>query len=412
MSQRTSVIAAVPLNERAGLFERAQCGGNAAVSTRKQPRLRVIPRSAAALSFLLVAAGIAAPAAVLATDVAPERGGVKTGPASAVRDPAVDKKTETPDQIATSGKCSGKCVDENGRPIAEARVRVFFVDFNHCVDFHSPPVQRQLQDVRTDSYGKFSIARVDVKQLKFATVVLVVQSPGKATAFQPTWQNTPMAASYEFKLNGAGRLRGRVTDVHRKPVAGAVVNTVGIFLIEPVPGIACAVTDADGRFEIDDVAKLNFAPNQIQPGLVSWPGGWVRHRDYARQLFMRSLKCDTVNITLQRRADVAGKVVSAKTRKPVAKALVEFRGIEPEFSDDWWTRATTDAQGKYHLEILPPGRYNVTVMVPLRGTRAAAPVKLKVGKNVHNVRIDERPLVNVERGPEAQGGAGAGGGVF
>ena len=401
MSRRTSVLGV------ARVIEREHCCDDPVVASAEPPDLRVIPRGITGLTLMLVAAVIIAGTAVLASRVAAgEKPRVNAGVTGAVTDPAVEKKTNAPDQATISGAC----VDENGKPIADARVRLFFVDFNHAVDFHAPPSQRQLQDVRTDNYGKFSLARADAK-LKHAMLLVVAQLPGKATAFQIFGQgNKAMDAPLELKLLSAGTLRGRVTDIHRKPVAGAVVSTWGVgVLIDPVPGICCAVTDADGRYEINDIAQWKWNRAQVQPGAerMLWPAGWVRHRDYARQPLLRRLVSDTADITLQRRADVAGKVVWAKTGKPAAKTMLEFSSSEPPIVGDWWTRTTTDAQGRYRLEILPPGRYNVSVLHP-RGPRSATPAKLKVGKNTHNLRIKERS--EAQPVPAAQGGAG--GGIF
>ncbi len=293
--------------------------------------------------------------------------------------PAAEKQADAP-RITISGTC----LDESQKPIAGARLRLFLVDYSKAVDFAAPGSQEQLQDLRTDSRGRFRFAAVG-RELdnKYAHLIVVAQSPRKATV---SWRIGPEATSdvaRELKMLVAATLKGRVTDADGKPVAGAVVGP-GCGLPEPVPGIGSAVTDADGKYQIADLRPWDATKQKPQPAgegrywITGGCNGTVLHPDYARQTFLYTRIPSTIDVTLQRRAAVAGQVVLAESGEPAANVRLEFSN--DVIGPDWWTRATTDAQGHFRLNTLPPGQYKLTARLDGRPVHEV-PVELKVGKN-------------------------------
>ena len=93
--------------------------------------------------------------------------------------PAVEKA----DDAGARGTIFGTCVDENKKPLAGARVRLFKVVFpvgvGHVDSFTATPIG----DMRTDNEGNFRFADVDVSQVgdRRAIVGVAAQMPARAS---------------------------------------------------------------------------------------------------------------------------------------------------------------------------------------------------------------------------------------
>ena len=78
----------------------------------------------------------------------------------------------------------------------------------------------------------------------------------------------------ELMLPKAARLHGRILDEDHNPVAGATV--IGPeSLVCPVPGINCAVSDPEGRYEIDDFLPFSIDDLTIMPQLMPFSVEYV-----------------------------------------------------------------------------------------------------------------------------------------
>ena len=92
-------------------------------------------------------------------------------------------------------------------------------------------------------------------------------------------------------------IRGRITNSQGQPVAGATVWGGNIAQIaKPIPGIVCAVTDADGRYEITDMSPADI--DDLPPMAMPF-GRWqmesfiltADHPDYAPGKWARAPLC-------------------------------------------------------------------------------------------------------------------------
>jgi beta-lactamase regulating signal transducer with metallopeptidase domain len=343
--------------------------------------------------WLLIAAGtlLLLPGAGLTWSVHP---GAAAEPAKAAQ-----RSNDAPAEKMT---ISGKCVDENGKPVPLAQVRLFLLD---SYDLYHV-AQLDLDVVQTDAEGKYVFSGVDLGLLRahglpqefHATLFVVAQSPGKATAGH-SWTGLAQgrdATIEDLTLATAFfALQGRMTDVDGKPVAGAIVSSG--WLPDPIPGIGAAVTDADGHYIIPDLRAFDF-DNQPQQRLKNPFGGKatpptfeVRHPDFGRQRFEYRRVPSTVNATVQRAAVVEGQIRFAENGKPAIGVRVEFSNdkIYPEY----WTRAKTDDQGRYRLVELPPGNYQLSTKLAGYANLSRQDMRLNAGLNTLDLKISKGGVI-------------------
>ncbi|HUY90133.1 MAG TPA: carboxypeptidase regulatory-like domain-containing protein [Pirellulales bacterium] len=327
---------------------------------------------------------------------------------------------------------SGICLDEHQKPLAGAHVRVFrtersdqvhlrptgrlkfvqsfladvkpgegFSSPNYASSMESPESQRLLAQTRTDDGGKFQFAGLAADEAwkqQRAVVLVVAQSPGKGTQCERAMivrrtDELPFVESMQFTLPAAVSLRGQVVDSEGKPVAGAVVSCPdACALAKPLPGIMCAVTDADGRFEIADLPPFdvaNLPPEVSDFGMFARASAAVgiEHPDYAQQVAEYERLPAVVEATLQRPAALAGQIVDEESGQPAEKATVHWTH-EHGFSGS----TLTDQDGRYAATGLPPGKYTLRTW---RADRldATREVELHSGANFADLRLESGAFI-------------------
>lgn len=297
---------------------------------------------------------------------------------------------QPPDKITISGTC----VDENKKPLANARVRLFFIDY-YFVNM-SQMSQRQIGDVAVDGNGRFRLSDVDLRRVRdrHAFLKVVAQSPGKATAIRH-FHEQDRGQACDFTLSPSATMQGQITDAEGRPVAGAIVST-GL-LTEPVIGIGAAATDAAGNYEISDLWPFDLADQKPQPaghGMFTMLGNaraHIHHADYARQPFEYSKVPSVVDATVHRVAVVEGQIVLGDNGQPAV-------GVQVEFSNDlvgvdYWTRTYADDHGRYKLATLPPGKYRLSAKLKGRPNLFRLDVPLHAGENTLDLRMEKGATV-------------------
>jgi hypothetical protein len=274
-------------------------------------------------------------------------------------------------------------------------VRLFFIDY-----YQDDKSQRQIGDVPVDDNGRFWLPDVEIRQVRdrHAALVLVVQSPGKATATS-RWIDHEQARgqTFDFTLSPSATMQGRITDAEGRPISGAIVST-GCNLMKPVPGICAAVTDAAGRYEISDLRPFDLVNQKPQPagnGTFTMFGesrAQVQHPDYARLPFEYTKIPSTVDATIHRIAEVGGQIVLGDNGQPANGAQLEF--YNDLVSADYWTRTVTDDNGRYKMATLPPGKYRLTAKVNGRPNLFCLNVPLHAGKNTLDLRMEKGGKIN------------------
>jgi hypothetical protein len=159
----------------------------------------------------------------------------------------------------------------------------------------------------------------------------------------------------------AESLRGRITNAEGKPVADAIVYWAEINpLPKPVPGIYCAKTDADGRYDINDLYATDLAEAasaQVTPFGAMQTESMVlsvEHPDYAPGVIEFTKIPSEHDLVLHRPATIRGQVTDYDG-KPAERAYVSWTHETGLAAGDW-----TDGHGMYSLSRLVPGKYTIT----------------------------------------------------
>ena len=272
----------------------------------------------------------------------------------------------------------------------------------------SPESQRLRAQTQADENGKFHFADLAADEAwteQRAVVLVVVQAPGKGTQCERAMiarraDVSPFVDEMQFTLPAAVSLRGRVVDSDGKPVADAVISCPdACALARPLPGIMCAVTDADGRYEIADLPPFdvdNLPPQVLDFGTfarISAAVG-IEHADYAPQVAEYERLPAMVDATLQRPATLTGQILDEESGQPAAMSTVRWTH-ERGFSD----ATLTDQDGRYAATGLPPGKYALRAWrsdrldfsreVELHSGPNSADLRLQSGAFIQGIVIDE-----------------------
>jgi protocatechuate 3,4-dioxygenase beta subunit len=336
------------------------------------------------------------------------------GLAAGLSRPAPAEQVQETDtrQVPSTTTISGSCLDENKRPLPNARVRLFLIDF-----YSEEKSQRQLQEVQTDDQGKFRLTDVDIQQVRDqrAALEVVAQSPGRATVTSRWLGHKQASKTFDnLTLPPAATMKGRIVNAEGRPVVGAIVSTA-TGLPMAVEGICAAVTDADGNYAITDLRPFDVANHKPHPTgdggfmMITACNGKVEHPDYARQPFRYTKIPSTIDVTVHKSAVVHGQIVLAEKDEPASGARLEF--WNDTVASDYWTRTTTDAGGNYRLANLPPGKYRMSVRVQGRPNLFRHDVELTSGDNALDLKLEKGAtiigqVIDVTTGKPVQLGKG------
>lgn len=141
------------------------------------------------------------------------------------------------------------------------------------------------------------------------------------------------------RLNRPGSVSGTVTDEKGGPVAGARVSAS--WGMKPF-----AVTAADGTFRL-----TGLAPGTAFLNIRA--AGFARHQQPAAEVTAGG-ETRGVSITLRPGGSIAGRVMHRESGKPLAHVQVSVSG--PAYDS-----ARTDAAGRFRIDYLAPGAYQVNV---------------------------------------------------
>ncbi len=250
--------------------------------------------------------------------------------------------------IDLAAAVSGYVIDENGKPLAGARVRTVSLTTTEVTNVRlmsSAPEPVALATAETNDQGAF---RIDAK--REPVVSLLIDLPGYAPVADVVADGQDAGA---FLLRTAPLKKGRIT-ANGKPVAGATVIINSTFL---------ARTDEAGQYSV---------PN---------PTGWaysivVMHPDFAIGTVTRMREtAPPLDITLDKGSTVRGRVVDPAGR-PIAKATV-YGGP--------WPLATSGEDGSFTIAHLSPSVKSLTARAGTRigsAKRDAETIVLRPGATV------------------------------
>ncbi len=193
----------------------------------------------------------------------------------------------------------GRVTGPNGEPLAHARVALFSI--------HSWSPASQTVAGADGAYRLFlpqNLLQGDER------LMLIASAPGLADQARPL---ADPKAEYDFRLQPGRVLKGRVVGRDGKPIASAAVY---VFADQkkraPHAYARSYVTKADGRFRFDNAPDGEFVV-------------WVSHGTLGSAEKRGVRSGQNVTIRLLGSARVAGRVVDARTGKPLSVVMVSYR---------------------------------------------------------------------------------------
>jgi len=208
---------------------------------------------------------------------------------------------------------SGRVTDEQGRPVAGAKVAY---DFDRRSDYPS---------TTTDADGRFSLPAQPQK------TTLFVQAPGKA----PVMREVTPPADVQIKLAAAHSFSGRAVDTAGHPIPGVTIY-VSRWQNERLLGLISATTGADGHFSFDG------------PDFPMGIDAFVR--DYMRLSNYRLSPDEAATLVFHHPLKFTGAVTDAETGQPIASFTVS-RGYGAQRSSVFWDplRPVQASNGQYEI---------------------------------------------------------------
>lgn len=294
----------------------------------------------------------------------------------------------------------GKCVDDDGHPVANARVRVL-EDGMRIRTFSGPgsdPVS-VIAEGKTDADGQFVFNDVEASgpspffQLR-KMLYLAAIADGRASAVQPLSGdgNEFGVGSPEdpFILSSDRQnVSGIVTDTAGRPVAGAHVF-MGTLFGNAMPGIWSSITDQEGRYTIDDLERWKKTVREgIDPdgdhftmtetNTAAWLNSQVQvqHPDFASTSEPTVTVPNNINVRLIPAAIIQGCVFDQVTGQPAALLVVNAKGIV----HDGFVLTMTDSEGRYRLH-LRQDHYNIWVEADDRIATVLKAIEAAPGKTL------------------------------
>jgi hypothetical protein len=243
---------------------------------------------------------------------------------------AAHPRAKTPSPKESDDRITGRVVDVDGKPIADARVLDVPTSVTEAFDFDD--VGREglaVSDAVTDGVGRFTVAA----RGENPTHAIVARAPSGAIGYAigvPVGRSGGSGDELIIVIDGGGAMRGTVTDRDGKPVSQATVRVDGV--VDALHVRYEATTGLDGAYRIDglpaapragayettafralvEVRAEGFAPLlQSTAPYATATGDVVEH-----------------NYVLSKGSTIEGIVVDLETKAPIAGARVVLWSFE------------------------------------------------------------------------------------
>ncbi len=288
-----------------------------------------------------------------------------------------------------------RVIDGQGRGVANVEVEL--IDYNQ---FEDGPRYRTEADGRIrisidPSAPTHFLARPDSHTLGWAYRAPAEQSKGK--------EGDPIPL---VLLPRDHTVEGSVVDASGKAIRGVritvaqVVHDINQSIAQPAlrretPLLGAAISDENGRYKLSLPEKTKAVLSTFHPRYVG------------PAIECRADQPTIAPVTLEDAGGIAGTIVDSVTRRPVAGARLGANRIEIDSVRRIASGYTkSDADGRFRIESLDPGVYNVRMLDSPRGDRftaqaiegvrvtareyASADLNMVAGRRVHGSVIDSK----------------------
>jgi protocatechuate 3,4-dioxygenase beta subunit len=226
----------------------------------------------------------------------------------------------------------GRVRTAEGAAVAGASV---VIDGNHCNADHdllNPPVL-----LFTDEEGRFA-----TDDAGLGTNRISASADGFATALGSVEARSGASTSIELVLGAGASLRGTLTTPSGQPVPGGYVTLTHM----QAPEELWTTSDSSGAFTFE-----HFAPGKV----------WLQTNDQEARLDAHDGEVLEWNVVLPERAPISGRVLDEHDVPLAGHAVVAL--LRGSYQGQ---HARTDADGRFRIEGLAPGRYVVGVLAEAR----------------------------------------------
>ena len=302
---------------------------------------------------------------------------------------AAAAKTESEKRIF-----SGRVVDNNGAPVANAGLR-------YTISFY--PLEGGSGSGHSSHYDPdfFTLTGIDgtfrfeLVPSKFAWMPsdskdmssrlnIAVTHPDHAI----WWQAFPFQSTtdMEIQLETPEIISGKVVNEAGEPIQNAEVQIQSVFRGDPMQSEhgddldhyalpQPIETDVNGEF------VLRSLPQGATTSFDVWGPGYAKQNRHNVPVGTERLE-----FRLKRESRIEGRLTYAGTGKPVEDAMVEVHGIYPT---DGWGQTRVDSNGNYRLKNIPPGMYGLYLAHGPKGwtTLAKEFIAVPEGQAVSNIDL-------------------------
>jgi len=316
--------------------------------------------------------------------------------------PSVQGRAATTGVSSEPGKIAGKqitytgnVVDEQGRPIADAKVSLHQIIYSHTVfsyDF------KLVQEVRTKADGAFSF-RVVADMEGDRQGIILAEKQGLAIG----WDNWEMwqDKQTDITLCQPKQLTGLVIDENSNPIADAEVSiSIALtaqgddrrYLTDLVaPQLLTVKTDASGSFTFERLpadATFEFRVKKAGRATVST----FFHSTGNREQKLQFVPGQTgIKLVVPIEAKIQGTVVEKKSGNPVAGVKLVVLEQQRGLPFDLRTIVSKE-DGTFSVDSLTAGKKVLQIVPPAEGTAdwvaEQAEVTTEAGKTADGVKVE------------------------
>jgi len=229
--------------------------------------------------------------------------------------------------------CTGKVIDEQGRPIAGVNVSLHEMVYDEDTYAYNP---KQLGDIQTGADGAFSFTEtIENNQYRYGHII--ADKKGLALGFD-NWSMRDGDKEFEIKLGEPKELAGTVVDENDRPVSDAQVLISMLVLGEgrerknltglAGPELLTTKTNSAGNFTFTRIPAGATAEFIIEkPGRATTSTYKRTGESYQKLNFTEGQK--DIKLVLPAEAKIEGRVVEKSTGKPVDSVQIRYtNGVE------------------------------------------------------------------------------------